>query len=456
MTAQRWRAVGWGAAACTAVALALLGAAGTPMARSMPGAAEPITRLLAAVAVTVAVCRLCGALATRLRQPAVVGEIAGGLLLGPSLLGLAWPGVSHWLFEGVAGRELVAQLGLVMFMFFIGRELSLGARTLPPRAICKGAVGSIGLPVAAGMAVAVPIYPTLAGPAAGRFEFVVFFGLAIAVTALPVLARVLADTGTAGSIPGRLALTCAAVGDGLSWSVLTLLLMVSASGSVRQLAMTVSLITCTALLTVLGARPALLRLIERLAPTTGMLSTLLVVGATGFAAVTQLIGLHAAIGAFVFGAILPRQTPAVDRAAGRLHDFTGAVLLPLFFAGAGLHTDLRAVGVDPGRLWLFGVLLVVASAPKLAGGALFARRVGLAPRDALCFGALMNCRGVTEIVIATIGLQHGLINEAGFTMLVLLALLTTATTAPLVRLLSKPGRLGNGLRKAPATVRRRQ
>ncbi|MGC9670548.1 cation:proton antiporter [Planosporangium sp. 12N6] len=463
MTGRRWWLAGWGIALATAsLSLVLVVGAGPSVTRSLPYGAEPVTRLLAAVAVTVAVCHLCGALATRLRQPAVVGEIVGGLLLGPSALGALWPAAADWLFGGDVARteNMAAQLGLVMFMFLTGRELGASATRLPDRAIGKGVAGSIGLPAVVGVIAGLPLYPVFAGPDSGRVEFAIFFGLTIAVTALPVLARLLADTRATGSAAGRLAITCAAVGDGGGWLVLTALLAVRASGSGRQLALSVSLIVTVALLTVLVVRPGLARLVRRLERRSGserarrpdggsepgagpdpersadLVPMLLAMGAIGFAAVTQLIGLHAAIGAFGFGAILPRHSAAVDRGVDRLRGFVGAVLLPLFFASAGLHTDLGTLGLDARHWWLLGLLLVVAAAPKILGGTLSARRIGLPAKQALYFGALMNCRGVTEIIIATVGMQNGLINGTGFTMLVLLALLTTATTAPLARALS--------------------
>ncbi|MFE1150289.1 cation:proton antiporter [Streptomyces albidoflavus] len=398
--------------------------------------ADPLTRFLLAVTVILCVSHAFGELLGRIGQPPVVGEILAGLVLGPSVCGLLWPGATAWLFppDVLSQVDKVAQLGLVVFMFLVGTEVRTGGvRTQGP----LGAVvtGSMALPFVCGTGLALLFAPTLAGSTTTT-RFALFFGLAVSITAVPVLARILVDLDLDRTRVGSLTMTSAALGDGLAWLVLTVLLTGSGTDGGALLTTAVWVLALVAL-TFLGVRPLLAALVPRLSDDR-LLGAVLVAGALLWAVLTQVMHLHPVIGAFLFGTAVPQRLAAVERITTRLRGFTLVVLLPLFFAGVGVKTSLGSFGSSVGPWLMFAVVLVVAQLTKLAGAGGAARLAGVSARESWQIGVLMNCRGVTELIVATIGLQAGLINELCFAMLVLLALITTALTGVVVPRLHRP------------------
>ncbi|MDX3188072.1 cation:proton antiporter [Streptomyces sp. MN03-5084-2B] len=397
-----------------------------------------LTKFLLAVAVIIGICHLLGAVCARLRQPPVIGELAGALLLGPSLLGAVAPGVQKGLFApGVLSAiDLAGQLGLVVFMFLLGGELRIERLAGNRRTAGLVVAGSITIPFAAGLGFASLVPAWFAPSNASLPVYLVFFGLAISITALPVLARILTDHGAETSATGTLALTVAAIGDGLAWAILTVILAAAGAHDTGRLiarAVLAIVLFAAAFAVVRPVLAALLRRAERLGTADRAVTALLVAGAVAFAAATDAIGLHPIIGAFLFGVLLPREHRLVTRANARLNDFAVVVLLPLFFASVGLKANFAAFAGSTGWL-LFGGALAVAVLSKFAGAAGAAALAGTGRRQALRLGALMNCRGITELVIANVGLQQGLITTLGYTIIVLIAIVTTAVTGPLARL----------------------
>jgi Kef-type K+ transport system membrane component KefB len=408
-----------------------------------------LARFLLAASVVVVVCHLLGAAATRIGQPAVVGEVLGGILLGPSVLGALWPSGLAALFsaEVRSALGLAAQLGLVTFMFLLGCELRTGDLAARHRTVAIVVTGSMGLTFAAGLAVmGVFGAGSVAGPADRPVVTALFFALALSITALPVLARILTDLGLIRTGLGALALRSAAVGDVVLWVALAALLGAAGPSGAGTAAVTAVAIAAALTVSVLWVRPALavvVRWAGRRSDAAQILLPVLLGGAIAHAAGAQVLGLHPVIGAFLFGVLVPRDVPVVEELNDRLRGFAMAVLLPLFFAGVGLATSVGLLGADPVR-WLFLAAVVAAACgAKFLGASGAARLAGLPARESLRLGALLNCRGVTEIGVAAIGWQYHLINDLGLTVLVLVALATTAMTGPLMTVLGGPAAAGN-------------
>lgn len=415
-----------------------------------PARLDPVARFLLAVALIVAVCHLFAALVGLVHQPPVVGEIVGGLLLGGSVLGKFWPQARDWLFTPavLTSLQMAAQLGLVMFMFLLGCELRLSGERSRRSALGWVVLGAVGLPFLGGMGIGSLGAKTLAGSAGPSWLYLVFFGLAVSITALPVLARILTDLRLDRTQLGGLALACAATGDGLTWCALTLALSLGGIGQHGSATTTLGLVFALVVGMFVVVRPALAALVGRIS-TRGdgdqLLLPVLAAGAMAFAAITQFIGLHPVIGAFLFGAVVPRGVPAVERINHQLQGFAVTILLPLFFAGIGMSVSIDLLGSSPTHWLMFGAVLLTGTVTKFAGTFGGARIAGLPQRDALRLGALMNCRGVTELVVAAIGWQYHLISLLALTILVLVALLTTAMAGPMLRLFPSAtvaGRIG--------------
>ncbi|MEU8226568.1 cation:proton antiporter [Kribbella sp. NPDC048915] len=419
-----------------------------------PSAAQQMWRLLVAIAVICALATLCGRLARLIGQPAVVGEIVAGLVLGPSVIGSAAP----WLFDAILPAEvrpnlgLLAQAGLAVFMFTVGSDFGQDRIGRDRGAIAAASLAIMAVPFALGLLAALPLYSTLAGPDVQRLPFAVFIGTALSITAFPVLARIVQDCGLHGTQLGSLAMLCAAAADVLAWCALavTMAMIRSAGPGDAFLALGLTVLLGTAVVFVL--RPVLQRLAHRYAATVPTpILVLLVLGLIlGLAAATDRIGVHAIFGGFLAGLVLPKDSPPVAAVADQIGGLNRALLVPVFFASIGLQTDVTAAVTQPQVLIAGAVLLVVAVVGKLAGAVPVARAGGLPGRSATGLGVLMNARGITEIVVLSAGLGVGIINHSAFTVMVLMALITTTMAAPLLRLLgpglrdrSVPGRSPN-------------
>jgi Kef-type K+ transport system membrane component KefB len=393
--------------------------------------ADSLTHFLLAVVVILVACQALAMLARRFHQPGVLGEMIGGLLLGPSLLGALWPAASGYLFPPgvIEGLDKAAQLGLIIFVFLLGCELRTD-RIERKGVVGAAVVGGMGLPWLAGIGIVAVTGDLFVGTDATPGGAMLFVGLAMAVTALPVLARILDDLKLRHTSVGALSISVAAIGDGLLWLVLAFLLAgQGASGQgLRVLLLGIALVLVTALC----VRPLLATLVRRLGSGRS-LTVVLVIGALAYSVLTQSIELHPVVGAFLFGVAVPRDSLVVERVCQQLEGFTLIILLPLFFAGIGLKTSVGLLAAVPVAWLVFAVVLVAAVGTKVAGAGGAAWLAGMPRAEALRFGMLMNCRGVTELVVLIIGYQAGFINQLAYTVLVLVAVLTTAATGPLVR-----------------------
>ncbi|WP_426501922.1 cation:proton antiporter [Dactylosporangium sp. McL0621] len=384
--------------------------------------------------------------ARRLGQPGVVGEMIAGLLLGPSVLGRFLPGVTAELLPSdVRGHlAVLAQVGLVLFMFSVGAEFDPSALRRQGAAIGMLSQATMTVPFVLGLLLVPAVFPHFAGPGVGQAPFAVFLGTAISITAFPVLARIVEDAGLARTPLGNLAMVCAGIDDVLAWSALAVVLAVIQAGSPLGALVALPLAAGFAALVLFVVRPLLARGADRLrdvrAPVAVPLVAVLCLVFT-LAGLTDRIGVHAIFGAFLAGIVLPRGSRFLAGVPERLGTLNRALLLPVFFASIGLQVDVVSAVGDAGLLVAGAVTILVAIGGKLGSAALCARAGGLSWRASAGLGVLLNARGITEIVVLQTGLAIGVINERAFTVLVFMALVTTVMTMPLLRLLGlvRPG-----------------
>jgi len=405
---------------------------------------------LFALAVILVAAQVFGALARRIGQPAVVGEIVAGVLLGPTLFGGAVPAA---LFPADVrpGLTALASVGVAVFMFVIGLELDQKLLRGKGGVAAGVATGAIALPFALGCLLALH----LAGNHDRRgslLAFVLFFGAAMSITAFPVLARILVDRGMHRTNAGGLAIAAAAIGDVVAWCLLAATLTFAAGQSAWQAVLVVPYV----LIMLFVVRPVLARLAAAHQRTGRSLPAGALAGVVVFAVVsggvTEWLGLHFIFGAFFAGAIIPRagteklREEIIDRV-----DPVGSVLLPVYFAVAGLGVNLSIVDlVGAGELAL---ILLVAIGGKFLGTYLSARVCGQDVRHARTLAVLMNTRGLTELIILGVGLQAGLLDASLYSLMVVMAVVTTAMTGPLLNLVYPRHLISPSDRFLPATKR---
>jgi len=397
--------------------------------------------LLLQLVVILGAARLLGLLLRFVGQPAVIGEMAAGLMLGPIVFGAIAPETFHFVFapESRAGLESVAQLGLVFFMFIVGAELRVptGARAQLVSATWVGLL-SVLLPMGLGILVAYPLYPLVSIPGVEFWPFALFVAAAMSITAFPVMARILKDRNMTQTKVGPLALTSAAVADVLAWAMLGLVVVLASSHDWNQLMR--MLVGVAALMAIVFGlfRPLFARFLNRYASDGkpgGAVLALLLIGTFACAYATGYLGVHPVFGAFLFGACLPRDDRLLASLIERLEHVAVIVLMPVFFALAGLNTTSDAfVGGGLGALLL---VLGAAIFGKIVGGAVGARISGWTWSGSLAVGSLMNARGLMELIVMKVGLDIGVIGQQLFTMLLVMAIVTTLMASPLLSLFSR-------------------
>ncbi|MFI1566684.1 cation:proton antiporter [Streptomyces sp. NPDC020490] len=423
----------------------------------MAAVPDPLPDLLIALPVVILACQAGAQFIRRLGQPPVVGEIVVGILLGPSLLGWLWPQAEAGLFPpsvlpyiGVLGN-----IGLLVFMYLVGLELDLGSLRGHSRTALAVSQAGIAVPLLLGTLLAFAMYGDFAPAGVDKLPFVLFIAVSMSITAFPVLARILTDRGLYRTRVGALAMASAAVDDVSAWCLLAAVVAVTKSNSPWEAVTTALYAVAFTLVMFLVVRPLLARWAvraERRYPD-GVILVVLFSGLSVAAYATDRIGVHALFGAFLFGVVSPRGSRRTEATAARLRAFTVPVLLPLFFVTTGLKTDVSLLAGSATQ-WLWaGAVLAVAVLGKWGGGSLAARLSGRDWRDAMSLGVLMNCRGLTELVVLNIGLDLGVIGPELFTVLVLMALVTTAMTTPALTWLRRGADDGLAVDEPPAADR---
>jgi len=405
---------------------------------------EPMSLLLVQLILIVLLARLFGAVAARLGQPAVIGEMLAGIVLGPSLFGALSPGAFGFIFPATSmgALRILSQVGVILFMFVVGMELDVKhLRGQANTAVMVSHV-SIVFPYFLGVVFSYFIFESFAPAGASFLSFALFMGIAMSITAFPVLARIIEERGLAGTRLGSTAITCAAVDDVTAWSILAFVVAIVKAGGMGASVLTIAL----ALMFVAAMFFVVKPLLNRWAPaetsvkppTRGIIVGMLILVFSS-ALFTEVIGIHALFGAFVAGIAMPANVQFRSHLKERLENFSSALLLPLFFAFTGLRTQLGLL--DDAAAWGVEVaLIIVATLGKLGGTMGAARWTGMDWHDSFALGALMNTRGLVELIVLNIGLDLGILSTRVFTLMVIMALVTTCMTGPLLS-------LGNLLRR---------
>jgi Kef-type K+ transport system membrane component KefB len=415
-----------------------------PRAAAHP--AEMLPSVLLALVVVILTARATSALFGWLRQPPVIGEVIAGIILGPSLLGRLAPGVSSYVFPATVLPFLgvLAQIGVILFLFLVGLELDTDLLRRRSPAAATISVASMVTAFGLGVVLALWLYPRLATSDVPFTRFALFLGVAMSVTAFPVLVRILTDRGLQGSEMGSLAISCAGVDDVVAWCLLA---FVSGLGGTRPggvwstLALTAGYVAGVLVL----VRPALgwlVRRQERLGASTQALLGVLVLVMLISALTTEWIGVHALFGAFLVGAVVPHDSRLVRELGRKLQDLVVVLFLPAFFAFTGLRTQLDLVR-GPEAWGLCLAITVVACLGKLGGTTAAALWSGFPWRYAVALGALMNTRGLMELIVLNVGLDQGVLSPTLFSMMVVMAVVTTLAGAPILDLVGElPARTG--------------
>lgn len=401
-----------------------------------------LTLLFLQLTVILVTARACGLALRAVGQPMVIGEMAAGILLGPVVFGALFPQWHAQLFppSALPGLSSLATIGVVLFMFIVGAELrtpsGMGAQL---KAAGWVGVSSMALPMALGVAIAPVLHPSLAPGGVAFWPFALFLGVALSITAFPVLARILKDRRMTRSRVGQLSLSAAGVVDGLAWVLLALVVGLASAGTGLQDFMRIALgLAVMVAVVFLILKPLMAWQLRKHAPDgvpSPMVLAALLIGLFVCAMLTEWLHLHAVFGAFLFGIALPRDDRLLRALEERIEPLSIVVLMPIFFALAGLGTSSGAFA--SAGLGALGLILLVACAGKIIGGAAGARVCGYGWRESFATGALMNSRGLMELIVIKVGLDAGLIGAELFTMLLVMALVTTAATGPLLSLIGR-------------------
>jgi Kef-type K+ transport system membrane component KefB len=407
-----------------------------------------VAAVFLALAIVLIVCRIFGYVATKLGQPRVMGEVIAGLALGPSLLGAISANWQATFFptDTLTGIGVVANLGLIFYMFLVGLEVDRGQLKGKVAQAAAISNASVAVPLLLGIAIALPLYK-LVGPNKKFVAFAIFIGVSMSITAFPVLARILAERRMIKRPVGALAIACAAIDDVTAWFLIALAIAIASSGTFGDVAKTIGEAVAFTLFMALIVRRVLARMATAFDEVGRIPSgwfAAIIIGVLLSAYITQEINIAFIFGAFIMGMIMPRHARMSEEITRRIDDFVVTLLLPIFFVYTGLRTNVGLL--DRPELWLITLLLIaVAIVGKLAGASIAARVSGYDWRASAVIGTLMNTRGLTELIVLNLALDVGAISDTLFAMLVIMAVVTTLMAGPLMKLLDPKNEYGRGV-----------
>ncbi len=402
---------------------------------------HPLATLLLQIITIIVVARLFGWLCKLIGQPTVIGEIAAGIFLGPSVLGMFYPGASAVLFPATSlgNLQFLSQVGLILFMFIIGMELDLKVLKTKAQEAIVISHASIILPFALGVGLALYMYTDFAPEGISFLSFSLFIGIALSITAFPVLARIVQERGLSRTRLGMMVITCAATDDITAWCILAAVIAIVKAGSFVSSIYTIILAAAYVVVMLQVVKPVLKRIGDHYAYREGLTKPVVAVFFLMLllsSYCTEVIGIHALFGAFMAGVIMPVNQSFRNIFIEKVEDVSLVLLLPLFFVFTGLRTQIGLLN-DP-HLWIMtGLIIAAAVTGKFIGSAVAARFVKQSWRDSLIIGSLMNTRGLMELVVLNIGYDIGVLSPEIFAMMVIMALATTCMTGPALDLIDK-------------------
>ncbi|WP_298142870.1 cation:proton antiporter [Flavobacterium sp.] len=401
---------------------------------------EPLAILLLQIITIILTARIFGWIFRKIGQPSVIGEMIAGIVLGPSLVGMYFPEFFETLFPvaSLANLKFLSQIGLILFMYVIGMELDLNALRNKANDAVVISHASIIFPFALGTGLAYFIFTDYAPEGIAFSSFALFLGIAMSITAFPVLARIVQERGIHKTKLGTIVITCAAADDITAWCILATVIAIVKAGSFISSLYVIAMAVAYVFLMLKLVKPFLARIgalknsRQSLSkPVVAIFLLTLIISAY----TTEIIGIHALFGAFMAGAIMPENARFRGIIIEKVEDVSVILLLPLFFVFTGLRTQIGLI--DDVELWkMTGIIIVVAVAGKFLGSALAAKFVGQSWRDSFTIGALMNTRGLMELIVLNIGLDLGVLTTEVFTMMVIMALVTTFMTGPALDLIN--------------------
>jgi Kef-type K+ transport system membrane component KefB len=395
---------------------------------------HPLSILLLQIVVIIITSRLFGFFIQKLRQPTVIGEVLAGIMLGPSFMGLFFPEMFQFIFPAgsLPNLQFLSQIGLILFMFIIGMELDLKLLRNTAGTAVLVSHASIIFPYLLGVVLSLFLYAEFAPPNIGFLPFALFMGISMSITAFPVLARILQERGLTRTPLGTMSLTCGAIDDVTAWAMLAAVIAIVKSGSAAGAVLTIGLTIIYLLVMLLVVQPVLIRIGKiYIAKETinKTLVALIFVMLLISAYITESIGVHALFGAFVAGLIMPHNLDFKKNLVEKIEDVSLVLFLPLFFAFTGLRTQIGLL--NSFHHWeIFFLVLMVAITGKFGGSMLAAKFGGLSWKQSLSIGALMNTRGLIELIVLNIGYELGILSPQIFAILVLMAVITTFMTNP--------------------------
>jgi Kef-type K+ transport system membrane component KefB len=415
-------------------------AGAVPALTSAAARTDVLLDVLLALVVVIIAARICGALCKRLNQPPVIGEVIAGILLGPSLLGRISPAAMHYVLPPAVAPflSILAQIGVILFMFLVGLELDASQLKHRTNATIAISHASILVPFLLGSLLALWLYPSLSTNDVPFVIFALFVGLSLSVTAFPVLARILTDRGIQHTHLGTIALACAAVDDVTAWCLLAFLVAVIKARAADAF-ITFGLTGLYVVFMLFVARrfiASAVRAQEVRKSISQSAVAVVLIGLLLSTLATEAVGIHAIFGAFLLGAIIPHDSLLARDLSYKLNDLVVVLFLPAFFAFTGMRTQIGLVQ-GATQWFICGAILTAACVGKFGGSFVAARMTGLGVRDSAALGALMNTRGLMELIVLNLGLDLHILSPTLFTMLVIMAIVTTLATAPALQVITR-------------------